>query len=129
MFRRAVLLGLTSGVLAGIACLIYAHIYNDAMGSDFAKVVKPPVMISLCILASMIAALLYTGLTNLLKNNGEIVFNFVFVLATFGTIVIPFAINLPLDIHSPELFPGLVIPMHFFPALGWFTLKPLFIKN
>jgi len=28
----------------------------------------------------------------------------------------------------PELFPGLVVPMLFFPALAWFTLKPLFIK-
>jgi len=41
----------------------------------------------------------------------------------------PIAVRLPTNIDTPELFPGMVIPMHFFPALAWFTLKPLFIRS
>jgi hypothetical protein len=31
-----------------------------------------------------------------------------------------------LNIGSPELFPGLVVPMMFFPALAWLTIQPVF---
>ena len=55
--------------------------------------------------------------------------NFVFAILTFASILGPFATKLPLDVEMPELFPGLTVPMHFFPALAWFTLKPLFIKK
>jgi hypothetical protein len=129
MFKKSVFLGLSSGILAGIACIVYAHFYNEAMGSDFSKIVKPIGMIASCLFVGLLAAITYTLFTKWLKAKGEIIFNFVFVLLTFASIVMPFATNLPLDISSPELFPGFAIPMHFFPALGWFTLKPIFIKS
>ena len=77
----------------------------------------------------LIAALGYWLLGKLLKSKTEIVFNFIFVILSFVSMLPAFAVKLPLDIASPELFPGLVIPMHFFPALAWSTLEPLFIKN
>jgi hypothetical protein len=33
---------------------------------------------------------------------------------------------LPLNIESPEMFPGLAIPMHFFSALFFFAVYPYF---
>jgi phosphoglycerol transferase MdoB-like AlkP superfamily enzyme len=52
---------------------------------------------------------------------------FVFVaLLSFASILSVFAFKLPLDLESPELFVGLAIPMHFFPALAYFTLSPFF---
>jgi hypothetical protein len=27
------------------------------------------------------------------------------------------------------MFPGLVVPMHFFPAIVWYTIQPLFIRS
>jgi hypothetical protein len=71
----------------------------------------------------------YALLAKWLPRAGEIVFNFVFVILTFASIMGPFAAKLPLTIEAPELFPGLTVPMHFFPVLAWFTLKPLFIKK
>jgi hypothetical protein len=129
MFKQSVFLGATSGILSGIASVIYAHFYNDAMGTDFSKIINPVGMVSICIAASFVWAIGFTLFTKWFKTRGEIIFNFVFVILTFASIIGPFSVNLPLDIHSPELFPGLAIPMHFFPALGWFTLKPLFIKS
>jgi len=45
---------------------------------------------------------------------------------SFGLIVIPISVSLPLNLKSPELFPGLAVPMLFFPALAWFTTDPFF---
>src|SRR5215212_10280747 len=53
----------------------------------------------------------------------------IIAISLFASILAPFAMKLPFDIETPELFPGLIVPMHFFPALAWFTLKPLFIRS
>ena len=65
------------------------------------------------------------------KSHGipELVFNLVFVLISFASILAPFAATLPYEVEFPELFPGFAVPMHFFPALAWFTLRPAFFKN
>ena len=129
MFKRLFLLGLVSGVLASVAAQIYQKIYTSSLGADFSTVVKPVNIIIVSILGGLLASLGYGLLTRLLPKAGEIVFNFVLVILTFASILGPFAMKLPLEIEAPELFPGLTVPMHFFPALAWFTLKPLFIKK
>jgi len=128
MFKKSIFLGITSGILAGISCIVYAYMYKSSLEVDFSKVVKPQGMIGACVFVSLLAAIVYFLFSKWMKKYGEIVFNFLFVILTFASLVIPFAISLPLDVQSPELFPGFAVPMHFFPALGWFTLKPLFIK-
>jgi hypothetical protein len=129
MFKKLLLLGLVSGVLAAVAALIYQKIYVNSLGADFSTVVKPANIVIVCILAGLLASTGYGLLTKWLPRAGEIIFNFVLVILTFASILGPFATKLPLEIEMPELFPGLTVPMHFFPALAWFTLKPLFIKK
>jgi hypothetical protein len=129
MFKKSLLLGLVSGVLAGIASVIYQHVYKTSLGVDFTDIVKPANIISACLVGGVLAATGYWLLDKWLKAKGEIVFNFLFAILSFASILGPIAMKLPLTVDSPELFPGLVVPMHFFPALGWFTLKPLFIKQ
>jgi hypothetical protein len=129
MFKKLLLLGLVSGVLAAVAALIYQKIYINSLGADFSTVVKPANIVIVCILAGLLASTGYGLLTKWLPRAGEIIFNFVLAILTFASILGPFATKLPLEIEMPELFPGLTVPMHFFPALAWFTLKPLFIKK
>lgn len=129
MFKKLLLLGLVSGVLAAVAALIYQKIYVNSLGADFSAIVKPVNILITCTLAGLLASTGYGLLTKWLPRAGEIIFNFVLVILTFASILGPFATKLPLEIEMPELFPGLTVPMHFFPALAWFTLKPLFIKK
>jgi uncharacterized membrane protein len=129
MFKKLLLLGLVSGVLAAVAALIYQKIYVNSLGADFSAIVKPVNIVIVCTLAGLLASTGYGLLTKWLPRAGEIFFNFVLVILTFASILGPFATKLPLEIEMPELFPGLTVPMHFFPALAWFTLKPLFIKK
>ena len=129
MLKRLLLLGVTSGVLAGIVALIYQKIYSSSVGADFSSVATPVGIMISNIVGCVIAAMGSWILSKWLKSKTEIVFNFVFVILCFASMLPVFAAKLPLTISSPELFPGLAIPMHFFPALAWSTLEPLFIKN
>ena len=48
---------------------------------------------------------------------------------SFAAVMIPISLTLPLKIQFPELFPGLAVPMVFFPAMAWYTIKPLFTQT
>jgi ABC-type branched-subunit amino acid transport system permease subunit len=129
MFKRALFLGIVSGLLAGIAGIVYAHIYYSANEADFSKIVTSVKIVSSSLFGGVLAAIGYTLLVKALRTRGEIVFNLLFTILSFASLLLPIAYKLPLTIETPELFAGMVIPMHFFPALGWYTLKPLFIKE
>ncbi len=129
MLKKSLALGIVSGLLAGIASLVYAKVYHSSLGADFSKVARTVGILAASVFGTVLAALGYWVLNKWLKDKGEIVFNFLFVLLSFASILGPFATKLPLDLEAPELFPGLVIPMHFFPVLAWHTLKPLFFKQ
>jgi ABC-type branched-subunit amino acid transport system permease subunit len=129
MFKKSLALGIVSGLLAGIAGVVYAHLYYTINEADFSKVASTVNIISASLFGGVLAAIGYTLLDKWLKARGEIVFNLVFTLISFISLLGPIAVRLPRNIDTPELFPGMVIPMHFFPALAWFTLKPLFIRN
>lgn len=98
-------------------------------GADFSTIAKPLNIVITTLVAGIIAATGYWLFTKWLKGRGEIIFNFVYVILSFASIPGAFAFKLPFDIEMPELFPGLVVPIHFFLPLAWFTLKPLFFKN
>lgn len=129
MFKRALLLGLVSGILAGVASMIYTKVYFGTNEADFSKVASTVSVLASSTLGGVLAGLGYWLLYKLLKGRGEIIFNFVFTILSFASILMPLAVRLPLDVEFPELFPGLAVPMHFFPALAWYTLKPLFIQQ
>ena len=126
MYKRYFVHGIISGILAALAAIIYYRIYFFATTADFSQVLGTGRIVSLNILFCLIASFVSWFLFLWLKQKGEIVFNFIFSVASFALIVIPISISLPLDVKFPELFPGLAIPMLFFPALAWFTVAPIF---
>lgn len=129
MFKRSILLGAVSGLLAGIASIVYQKVYAASLGYDFAMIAQPVAIFAASMLGGLVAGILFFFLNRWLKARGEVVFNFFFVILSFVSMLLAFAMKLPLEVEMPELFPGLVVPMHFFPALAWFTLKPLFIRS
>ena len=129
MFKRSLALGVVSGLLAGIVSLGYARLYHSSSGADFSRVAGPVRIMASSLFGTVLAGMGYWLLDKWLKQKGEIVFNFVFVILSFATLLAPIGAKLPLDLEAPELFPGLAIPMHLFPALAWFTIKPLFIRQ
>jgi len=128
MFKKALTLGIVSGLLAGLAGLIYAHLYYSINEADFSKVASSIRIVASSLAGGVLAAIGFWALNKWLKDKGEIVFNLLFATLSFVSLLTPIAFKLPTSMETPELFPGMVIPMHFFPALAWFTLKPLFIR-
>jgi hypothetical protein len=129
MFKKYFLQALVSGILAALAASIYDRIYFFATEADFSQVLSVTRIISLCFLFCFAAAFLDWFLVLKLKRKGEVIFNFLFSIASFALIIIPISVSLPLDIKFPELFPGLAVPMVFFPAISWYTVVPLFRKD
>jgi hypothetical protein len=130
MFKRIFFLGLVAGVMASVAAIIFQRIHQFATYTDFSKIVSVPVLMAINIGVGMIASLVFFLIQKLLPGpKGRFAFNLFFVLISFMSITWSFAITLPLDVQFPELFPGLTVPMHFFPALAWFTFEPLLIAG
>jgi hypothetical protein len=129
MYKRIFFQSVIAGILAAIAASIYSRIYFFANEADFSKVLNTMGMCGLAILICMIAGLFYWGLSKWFGKKGEIVFNFLFSMLSFAGVMVPISITLPLQIQFPELFPGLAVPMVFFPAMAWYTVKPIFTQG
>lgn len=133
MFKQTFLLGLFSGILATIACIVYSRAYFSII-ADFSEVTGFMKVSAYCIMTSMIGCFVFFGLNLLLKKIFlvEFIFNLLFTLSSIT------AVFLMLKSDDPQLknedaammvdyYKGFVMPMLFFPALAWMTLKPLFI--
>ncbi|HTQ29307.1 MAG TPA: hypothetical protein VMI35_14310 [Puia sp.] len=126
MFKKLFFHALLSAVLSTMAGIIYCRIYFFATEVDFSRVINPASLAGMNTLICMLAAGINRLLAWLFKKNGEKLFTLLFSILSFSTVVIPISISLPLDIKQPELFPGLAVPLVFFPAMAWFTLGPWF---
>ena len=129
MSRKIFLLGLCTGIFSSAACIVYNRVYFFAFEANFSKLVNTASLAGINLAVGMIAALGYWTLKKWFRHKTDIIFNFCFTIISFAAIIVPISISLPLDMPNPELFPGLTIPMLFFPAISWFTLKPLFIRE
>lgn len=128
MTKRVLIQSLVAGILAAIAANIYNQIYFFATEVDYSAIINPGSLIGANLLVSLVAGLLYMALTRLFKDRGAIIFNFVYSIGSFACVIIPIAVTLPLSTPFPELFPGLTVPMVFFPVIAWMTIDPLFRK-
>jgi hypothetical protein len=129
MLKKHFYHGLTSGIMAALAAIIYSRIHFFATQADFAAVINPGTMISLNIGVCLLISIAYYLFTIIAKKKRELVFNLMISILSFAAVIIPISVSLPLSVRNPELFPGLAVPMVFFPALAWFTFKPLFIAE
>ena len=126
MYKRIFIHALATSILAAIAALIYNRIYFFATMVDYSKVINVYSIFGYSIMVGMIVSLVYFLMVKWLSKRGELIFNFLFSMGSFACIMLPLSLSLPLDVKSPEMFPGLAVPMVFFPALAWFTIRPLF---
>ena len=128
MFKNHFYHGLLSGIMAALSAIIYDRIYHFATATDFSMIINPGTMISLSVVICLLFSVLYYFITLIFgyKTGTITVVHILFSILSFAVIIVPISISLPLSVSHPELFPGLAVPMVFFPALAWFTFKPLF---
>jgi hypothetical protein len=131
MFKNHLLHGLTAGILSGVACYVFYILLKDEFMYDFSEIISSMNLFGACIFGCLLASLgYYSSLKVLPTKCGEIVFNLVFSILIFASLVSPMLHKLPLDFdeYLTVIFPTYAMTMHFFPALIWYTVKPLFVK-
>lgn len=121
--------GVVAGLLAGMAGIIYLNIYIEAFGVDYSQIINTGAILGSSLIACMLMTLGYAALFKFDKQNLQGWLNILIAVLSFASIIGPIGMSLPLDIEFPELFPGLVVPMHFFPALAFFTIYPFLKQN
>src|SRR5580658_1716860 len=112
--KKVFIHGILAGILASVAGIIYLNIYQKTLGTEFDKIINIGSISGVSVLACMLIALSYWVLDRFNKERFTGLLNIVIALLSFASIIGPISMSLPLDIKNPELFPGLVIPMHFF---------------
>jgi hypothetical protein len=127
-FTKTLLLGLISGIISGLICLMYSFIYSDSFFVDFSSILNPAGMFISSIIGTLLMSIGYFFLLKWKKGQFIPLANIFYSALSFGSIVGVLAFKLPLDMEFPEMFPGLAIPMHFFPALSFLSLAPFFLK-
>jgi len=135
MFKNYLFLGITAGILSGLASFVFSTVYKETMFTDFSPVVSNINLLSACLFGCILASLGSFGLNKLMPKFGDVIFNLLFTILTFASIIVPIVFKFPpeLDFEGIDMVTSYFIPfamtLHFFPALIWFTLKPLFIKS
>ena len=128
MLKRLLFLGLVSGILANyciraLPAVVHTYRRRGLFGRGQTRGDCHPEHHRL-----LIASLGYFALHRMTKRNTDVIFNLVFVILSCVSLLGPIKAKLPLDYDRPELFFGLLVPMHLFPVLGWLTLRPLFVS-
>ena len=126
--KKFLIHGVTAGVLAGIAGIVYQKAYEGAMLLDFSAIINPGSIVGASIFGCILMAIGYGLLERFKKTNLKGWLNVLIAILSFLSILGPLSMSLPLEVESPEMLPGLAIPMHFFPAMIFFGLNPFFTK-
>ena len=121
--------GLLSGILASLAGVVYFYLYKEFFLVDFDSLVNVGSIVGSSILGCILMAVGYMLLHKFNKENLTGALNILIVVLSFLSIISVMSMSLPLEIEFPELFPGLVIPMHFFPALAFTSIYPFFSNS
>lgn len=125
-WKKGFLFGIISSVFASIACLIYHKVYSEAFDVDFGNVMPIVNIVAACIISCLLMATGYVLITKWKEGKFMGWLNIFYSVLSFASIISVLSFSLPLEIESPEMFPGLAIPMHFFPTLSLLTIYPFF---
>jgi hypothetical protein len=126
--KKSLIHGIIAGILTAVAGIVYQRVYEEALFLDFSSVINPGSVTGASIFGCMLMAVGYGLLEHFKRPNLKGWLNVLITVLSFLSILGPLGVTLPLDVEFPEMFPGLAIPMHFFPAMIFFGLYPFF-KN
>uniref|UniRef100_UPI004048DFB6 hypothetical protein n=2 Tax=Roseivirga sp. TaxID=1964215 RepID=UPI004048DFB6 len=125
-WKQTFIMGIAGSLLSSLASIIYLNIYKEAFMVDFSKIAGTSNIIAACAIGCFLMAIGYNLAIKWTGTKYIGWLNIAYSVISFATIAGVFGFNLPLDTESPELFPGMIIPMHFFPVLSILTIIPFF---
>jgi len=133
--KKTFFLALLATVVSATMSFVYSKVYFMANEYDFSPVISPLHMVAACLVGALLLAWGNFFALKFFKNKslGQFIFNLVAGILSFASIVGVFATVLPIDqFEDPTalfVFPGLAVPMHFFPVLAHLAVLPLFTNK
>lgn len=128
MLKNFLIQGLLAGGVSSALSILYNSIYSEAFYVDFTSVLNPLGIISACVFSCVVIAMGHLLVFKWKAEKLHALYNLLVMILSFASIIAVLGFKLPLELDAPELFAGLAIPMHFFPALAYFALAP-FLKR
>lgn len=135
LFKRSLYLGILAGLLSALGCVVYTvFIWKDQYQLDYFQLISWWNLLASCMLGCLLAALGHWAAIRAMPKYGEFAFNMLFSMLTFASLLGPIGYTWPVDVTDEiqmltEYFAFYAMPLHFFPALVWFTLRPLFFST
>jgi hypothetical protein len=128
---KKIIFAVSSGLLAGLVSFGWSEIFQSDKftGLDYSSVISVPAIFISCLIGTIMATFGHWGLVKFLPRKiADVIFGFLFsALSTASLIsVLLFNVGDKCADCDPIAFWGYAMPMHFFPFLAWYTLKPLF---
>lgn len=125
---KKVIWALSSGILAGGVSFGYGATFEKQLMEDYSNVVPSAAIFISCLVGTIMATFGYWLLMKLIPMFGEFIFALIF--AAFSAASLVGVLGYTFTDDSSELhqfiFYGYAMPMHFFPFLAWYVVKPLF---
>lgn len=118
--------GAISSLFASIAGVVYFEVYQYLMLTEFNSVVNWGSILGASTMGCLLMTLGYWAGSKFSVPRFIGWLNIIYTTLSFASIIGAMDASLPLDLDFPELFPGLVVPLHFFPVLAFFTFQPFF---
>lgn len=125
-WKQTFIMGIAGSLLSSLASIIYMNIYKNAFVVDYSNIAGASSIIAACVIGCLLMVAAYKIMIQWKGIKTIPWLNIAFCIISFASIVGVLGFNLPLETEFPELFPGMVIPMHFFPLLSILTIFPFF---
>lgn len=127
MFKKPFFHGVSSGLLSGLICYIFTTVLSSEFYYDFSLIISVENIFGAAMFTSVFASLMNTVAIRVSPKFGEIIFNVLFSIAVFASLLMPMLYKLPLDFdeYLTVIFPTYAMVLHFIPAFVWFALKPI----
>jgi hypothetical protein len=119
---------LASGVLAGLISYFYGDMIETQLVEDYSKEVPTTAIFVACLVGTVLATAGHWLLTKFIPRFGELIFGVLFAALTTLSLVgvLGFIFKGETTEAHQYIFYCYAMPMHFFPFLAWYGLRPLF---
>jgi hypothetical protein len=138
MFKKVFILALISGLFSTVISISYILVFKySPLEADFTEKASIIYLLIFNMIIAMAACFIYFVLIKLIKKENLASFIFGFLFSGASILIALYYMmkidtNLSFKNENAEMFKDfyyfILAPISFFPALSWFTFKPLFIK-
>jgi hypothetical protein len=127
--KRLFLQGILAGLISALLGTTYFALYQSILNTRFDSIVNIGSIAGASFLGCLLISIPYALLLRSQKYEWVGWLNSIIMTISFISILGPLNMTFPTEITNRQLFPGLVVPTHLFPALTFFSLSPFFLNK